>query len=69
MHGKEVYKSGKATCVRQNSLFLRNKFAYFNVPGPVAQSKVRAYRWLRGIESYTFIWWLTLDSATYASSN
>ena len=28
MHGKEVYKSVKATCVRQNALFLLNNIAY-----------------------------------------
>ena len=28
MHGKELYESLKATCVRQNALFLLNKFAY-----------------------------------------
>ena len=37
--------------------------------GPVAQSLVSASRWLRGIKTYRFPWYLTLVGANHASSN
>ena len=37
--------------------------------GPVAQRLVSANRWLRGIKTYRFPWYLTLVSANHASSN
>ena len=37
--------------------------------GPVVRSLGSANRWLRGIKSYRFPWYLTLDSANHASSN
>ena len=37
--------------------------------GPVVQSLVSANRWLRGIKTYRFPWYLTLVSANHASSN
>ena len=40
-----------------------------NDQGPVARSLVSANRWLRGIKSYWFPWYLTLVSANRASSN
>ena len=39
------------------------------VLGPVAQRLVSANRWLRGIKTYRFPWYLTLVSANHASSN
>ena len=40
-----------------------------DVQGPVAQRLVSANRWLRGIKTYRFPWYLTLVSANHASSN
>ena len=37
--------------------------------GPVARSPVSANRWLRGIKTDRFPWYLTLVSANHASSN
>ena len=37
--------------------------------GPVVQSLVSANRWLRGIKTYRFPWYLTLVSTNHASSN
>ena len=37
--------------------------------GPVAGSVVSANRWLRGIKTYRFPWYLTLVSANHTSSN
>ena len=37
--------------------------------GPVVRSLVSAIRWLRGIKTYRFPWYLTLVSANHASSN
>ena len=37
--------------------------------GPVVRSLVSASRWLRGIKTYRFPWYLTLVSANHASSN
>ena len=37
--------------------------------GPVAQSLVSANRWLRGIKTHRFPWYLTLVRANHASSN
>ena len=37
--------------------------------GPVVRSLVSANRWLRGIKTYKFPWYLTLVSANHASSN
>ena len=37
--------------------------------GPVSGSLVSANRWLRGIKTYRFPWYLTLVSANHASSN
>jgi len=37
--------------------------------GPVVRSLVSANRWLRGIKTYRFPWYLTLVSANHASSN
>ena len=40
-----------------------------NVPlGPVARSLVIANRWLEGIKTYRFAWYLTLVSTNHASS-
>ena len=39
------------------------------VQGPVARGLVSANRWLRGIKTYRFPWYLTLVSANHASSN
>ena len=36
---------------------------------PVVRSLVGANRWLRGIKTYRFPWYLTLVSANHASSN
>ena len=36
--------------------------------GPVVRSLVSANRWLRGIKTYRFPWYLTLVSANHASS-
>ena len=41
----------------------------FKNQGPVVRSLVSANRWLRGMKSYTFPWYLTLVSANHASSN
>ena len=41
----------------------------FAVLGPVVRSLVSANRWLRGIKTYRFPWYLTLVSANHASSN
>ena len=41
----------------------------FNDLGPVVRSLVSANRWLRGIKTYRFPWYLTLVSANHASSN
>ena len=37
--------------------------------GPVVRSLVSANHWLRGIKMYRFLWYLTLVSTNYASSN
>ena len=37
--------------------------------GPVVRSLVSVNRWLRGIKTYRFPWYLTLVSANHASSN
>ena len=37
--------------------------------GSVVRSLVSANRWLRGIKTYRFPWYLTLVSANHASSN
>ena len=37
--------------------------------GPVVQSLVSVNRWLRGIKTYRFPWYLTLVSTNHASSN
>ena len=37
--------------------------------GPVARSLVCANRWLRGVKTYRFPWYLTLVSANHGSSN
>ena len=37
--------------------------------GPVVQSLDSANRWLRGIKTYRFPWYLRLVSANHASSN
>ena len=37
--------------------------------GPVVRSLLSANRWLRGIKTYSFPWYLTLVSANHASSN
>ena len=37
--------------------------------GPVVRSLVSANRWLRGVKTYRFPWYLTLVSANHASSN
>ena len=37
--------------------------------GPVVRSLVSANRWLRGIKTYRFPWYLTLVSTNHASSN
>ena len=36
--------------------------------GPDARSLISAKHWLRGIESYKFLWQVTLVSANHASS-
>ena len=41
----------------------------FNNLGPVVRSLVSANRWLRGPKTYRFPWYLTLVSASHASSN
>ena len=38
------------------------------VQGPVARSLVSANRWLKGMKTYRFPWYLTLVSANQASS-
>ena len=40
-----------------------------NTLRPVVRSLVSANRWLRGIKTYRFPWFLTLVSANHASSN
>ena len=40
-----------------------------NHHGPVGRSMVIANHWLRGIETCTFLWQLTLVSVNHASSN
>ena len=37
--------------------------------GPVVRGLVCANRWLRGVKTYMFPWYLTLFSANHASSN
>ena len=37
--------------------------------GPVVRSLVSGNRWLRGIKTFRFPWYLTLVSANHASSN
>ena len=41
----------------------------FVLEGPVARSVVSANRWLRGIKTYRFPWYLTLVSFNHASSH
>ena len=41
----------------------------FTVQGPIARSLVSANRWLRGIKTYRFPWYLSLVIANHASSN
>ena len=47
----------------------RSRRLCLNSQGPVVRSLVSANRWLRGMKSYTFQWYLTLVSANHASSN
>ena len=41
----------------------------YKFQGPVVRSLVSANRWLRGIKTYRFPWFLTLVTANHASSN
>ena len=41
----------------------------YSLQGPVVRSLVSANRWLRGIKTHRFPWYLTLVSANHASSN
>ena len=43
--------------------------ARVNFLGPVVRSLVSVNRWLRGIKTYRFPWYLTLVSVNHASSN
>ena len=60
------------SCKRANSLKccwklrLGRKKCFIHL-GRVAQSMVSASHWLRGIETYTILWYLTLVSANHAS--
>ena len=45
------------------------RHCFFKHQGPVARSLVSANRWLRGVKTYRFPWYLTLVSANHASSN
>ena len=59
--------AGKPMVTSQNvGSFLR---LHSNGQGPVARSLVSANRWLRGIKTYRFPWYLTLVSTNHASSN
>ena len=49
--------------------FLVNTLIENDHLGPVVLSLVSANRWLRGIKTYRFPWYLTLVSANHASSN
>ena len=60
------------------TITFRYKFLYFAqgawatcsiTQGPVARSPVSANRWLRGIKTNRFPWYLSLVSANHASSN
>jgi len=44
-------------------------FCFLEEEGPVVGSLVSANRWLRGVKTCRFPWYLTLDSANHASSN
>ena len=53
----------------QLDLFTNNMLCNFKDQGPVVRNLVSANRWLRGIKTYRFPWYLTLVSANHASSN
>ena len=58
------------TNVNANVLFkLYIMLTILKYQGPVVRSLVSANRWLRGIKTYRFPWYLTLVSANHASSN
>ena len=59
---KELYLSACRTC---STIIFRHS----TNQGPVVRSLVSANRWLRGIKTYRFPWYLTLVSANHASSN
>ena len=53
-----------------SNLRMRKQNTKTTVPlGPVVRSLVSVNRWLRGIKTYRFPWYLTLVSANHASSN
>ena len=53
----------------ENKRSLIGSFCSSTNQGPVAQSLVSVNRWLRGIKTYRFPWYLTLVSANHTSSN
>ena len=61
------------SCFSRDFQRIRETKKYFsqllNNQGPVGRSLVGANRWLRGIKTYRFPWYLTLVSANHASSN
>ena len=65
---KLIYLAGNLACSLHHKKsdvihFLAAHLRVINPQGPVVRSLVSANRWLRGIKTYRFPWYLTLDSA------
>ena len=61
-HGYSGFPLSSKTCILLN-------LTTPQAQGPVVRSLGSANRWLRGIKSYRFPWYLTLVSANHDSSN
>ena len=71
---KLIYLADNLTCSLHHKKsdvipFLTAHLLVINAQGPVVRSLDSAIRWLRGIKTYRFLWYLTLVSANHASSN
>ena len=56
-------------CLPDSQQAIKGLISEFRDLGPVARSLVSANRWLRGLKTHRFPWYLTLISANHASSN
>ena len=61
-----IVSSAVATCSQRLPIFFHGALT---VQGPVARCMVSGNHLFRSIETYTFLWWLTLVSGNHASRN